>query len=231
MLNRWQSKLVSLIVIVLNSRGRAVMAETASDRLASQLMSQVNEGSIEAVPPLFGEDQQDKDNVGTNQTGLLKIDRVPNITFGQVVPSGLYQKEYAQNSNPYIQVSDLRGNLGGWTLSGKISSFVSKPTPEDPKKYLLNGATLTFHQGQMKQAGTGYAEPPTSYSVGLNKNYQKMLVAEKETGQGIWASSWQNQGPVNQGIELSILPGTVKENRNYSATLYWQLTDVPQPTK
>ncbi|EOH92601.1 hypothetical protein UAW_02998 [Enterococcus haemoperoxidus ATCC BAA-382] len=197
------------------------------DSLKSDIDAVVIEGKENPVLPVFGQDPEDPTNNGTNSSGLLKIDRVPNFTFGKVVRSGLYQEEYAMNSNPYIQVSDLRGSLGGWALYAKISNFVSEPTTKNQKRYLLSGATLTLNKGDIQEYKSEYAAPPKSYSVSLNKDLQKVMSADQNTGQGVWASRWKSEKGINKKITLDILPNTAKVGRDYTATISWKLADIP----
>ncbi|WP_314060968.1 WxL domain-containing protein [uncultured Vagococcus sp.] len=203
-----------------------VMAEV-KDRYQSDLQAEVIEGNPLPRPPLFGTDPEDNENEGTTTPGYLTIDRVPNLSFGKVVASGLYQTEYALNSNPYIQVSDLRGSLGGWTVSAKISDFISKRTASDTRRYLLGGASLKIQQANVENYQSEEAAPPLSYPVTLNKEYQKVMMAETDSGQGIWSSRWQSKQAVNDKIELAILPGTAEPGREYEATISWKLADVP----
>ncbi|WP_207696237.1 hypothetical protein DOK67_0002031 [Enterococcus sp. DIV0212c] len=197
------------------------------DALKSDIDAVIIEGKVSPVPPSFGQDPEDSTNNGTNSSGLLKIDRVPNFSFGKVVRSGLYQEEYAINSNPYIQVSDLRGNLGGWSLYAKISNFVSEPTSKDQKRYLLSGANLTIQEGDIQEHNSQYAAPPKSHTVSLNKDLQKVMSADKNAGQGVWATRWKSEKGVNKKIKLDILPNTAKAGREYTATISWKLADVP----
>lgn len=205
-----------------------LVSEGVAAQVNSDLQAQVEEGKDTPVPPLFGDDPEDAENKGTATPGLLKIDRVPNLHFGNVIASGLYQMEYASNTNPYLQVSDFRGSLGGWSVSAKISDFVSKRTEEDTRAYLLSGAVLTLHQGAIQEYNTAFAASPISHKVALNKQYQEVTGAVKGTGQGIWATRWQSNQAVNQQIELAILPETAQPGRNYEATISWKLSDVPR---
>lgn len=207
--------------------GQPALAAEQND-LMSDAKVEVLEGSMDAVPPKFGADPEDSNSKGTENTGLLKIDKVPNFVFGQVVSSGLYQAEFARNSNPYIQVSDLRGTLGGWTLYAKMSNFVSTRTENDTKKYVLNGATLNLKEGQIANYNSEEGAPPRSFEVSLNHEFQKIMSADNDAGQGIWATCWESQSILNENIELGILPGTAEAGRDYQATLYWQLIDVPK---
>lgn len=219
---------LSLWVVLLGVlvSGGAIEAEV-TDAYESDLQAEVLEGNPSPRPPLFGKDPEDSQNNGTATAGFLTIDRVPNLSFGKVVASGLYQTEYALNSNPYIQVSDLRGSLGGWTVSAKISDFVSKGTPGDTRRYLLGGAALSLKRGNVEDYQSEEAAPPLSYSVTLNKDYQKVMMAEEQSGQGIWSSRWQSKRGVNDKIELAILPRTAEPGREYEATISWKLADIP----
>lgn len=217
--------LVSALLFITHN-AETSLAET-TDSLKTDVDTVVIEGEISPIPPAFGQDPEDPTNSGTNNSGLLKIDRVPNFRFGKVVRSGLYQEEYAINSNPYIQVSDLRGSLSGWTLYAKISDFVSEPTTEDQKRYLLKGARLTLTSGDIQEYNSEYAAPPRSHSISLNRNLQKVMSADKNTGQGVWATRWKSEQGINKNIKLAILPKTAKPGRKYKATITWKLADVP----
>lgn len=216
------------LCLIVSYGSKEYFADTImTNALGSDINTTIIEGSEETIPPQFGNDPEDPKNNGTGSTGLLKIDRVPNFTFSNIVPSGLYQIESAANSNPYIQVSDLRGNLGGWTLSAKISNFVSEPTLEDPNSYRLSGASMTVDKGVVEGYKSEYAAPPTSYEAKLNKDFKKIFSAEKESGQGIWASRWQRTRGANEKIKIAILPKTARPNTEYHATITWLLNDVP----
>lgn len=213
-------------VFLITYNAETSLAET-TDSLKANIDAVVIEGKASPIPPSFGQDPEDPTNNGTNSSGLLKIDRVPNFSFGKVVRSGLYQEEYAVNSNPYIQVSDLRGSIGGWTLYAKISNFVSVPTTEEQKRYLLSGASLTLMSGDIQEYNSEYAAPPKSHSVSLNRNLQKVMSADKNTGQGVWATRWKSEQGINKNIKLAVLPNTAKPGKEYTATITWKLADVP----
>lgn len=184
--------------------------------IESDMTIDVQEGADEAVPPLFGEDPVDP-NQGTQSKGVLKLDRVPNIKFMDVIPSSIVAKNIsAKNTNPYIQISDVRGTLAGWTLYGKVSRFTSYSGD------VLLGARLALEsEAILKPSDVGTeAIAPTGLNSVLNESESKLAYANINEGQGTWGIKWNN-------INLKILPKTAKENTTYQAEITWVLYDGP----
>ncbi|MGX7245765.1 WxL domain-containing protein [Enterococcus quebecensis] len=183
-------------------------------------------GDENAVHPPVDKDKDDEDeeNEGTGNKGTLTIDRVPNIKFGDININGSDQVEYAKNSNPYTQVTDVRGTSNGWALYVKADEFASD------KNEKLTGAALTLNKGNVVTNSTGKTiTPPIANNVTLTKQNQKIMTAAAKSGEGTWMLSWKNleQQEKNKNIQLSILAGTAKANTEYKTTIYWELQDAP----
>ncbi|WP_207696211.1 hypothetical protein DOK67_0002058 [Enterococcus sp. DIV0212c] len=180
-------------------------------------------------PPVGGTDPEDENNPGTGNKGVLTIDRVPNINFGEININGSDQAEYAVNTNPYAQVTDVRGSSEGWTLSVKADDFKSANG-----QFELKGAALSLNDGEAVTASTGNSvTKPVAQSVTLGSSFKPIMSATKGTGEGTWMLSWKNsevtdENKTNPKIKLAILGGTAKANTEYSTTVYWNLEAAPK---
>ncbi|WP_170922963.1 hypothetical protein A5821_001256 [Enterococcus sp. 7F3_DIV0205] len=211
-------------VLAINSFNTEVHAEKLSDATSPVDIQMLAGDENETHPPVGPTDPTDPENPGTGNTGLLTIDRVPNVKFGEVNISGSDQVEYAMNENPYTQVTDVRGTSAGWTLYVKADPFVSS------KKDELKGATLSLKSSTIASKSTGKViTPPKGFNVSLTATNQKILMADKNSGEGTWMQTWKkaDADEKNQNIQLAILAGTAKANTTYTTTIYWELQDAP----
>ncbi|WP_207696225.1 hypothetical protein DOK67_0002043 [Enterococcus sp. DIV0212c] len=211
-------------VLAVNSFNTEAHAEKLSDGKSTAELQMLAGNENEIRPPAGGEDPTDPENPGTGNTGLLTIDRVPNITFGEVNISGSDQVEYAMNENPYTQVTDVRGTSAGWTLYARADAFTSAAKDE------LKGATLSLNNNEVVSASTGKAiVAPKGFDVTLTAKNQRVMMADKKAGEGTWMQKWTKAAAdeKNKSIQLAILAGTAKANTAYTTTIYWELQDAP----
>jgi len=168
-------------------------------------------------------DPSDPDNGGTGQPGPLSIDYVSNIVFGSKMISGVEKTYDNENTNPYIQVSDKRGNGKGWAVMVSATQFEGKN--EEGKGEVLKGASLNFKGGVVKTQTTNNATAPTVSDVTLDNTDPKLIMnAISDSGQG----TWLNVYPEHSQISLKVPGGVAKTGVNYSATLTWTLMDTPK---
>ncbi|WP_086313712.1 hypothetical protein A5821_001245 [Enterococcus sp. 7F3_DIV0205] len=178
----------------------------------------------EERPPVGPTDPGDEGNNGTGNKGLLTIDRVPNLKFGEVNISGSDQVESAINETPYVQVTDVRGTSVGWALYVKADEFSSD------KQEKLKGATLSLKNSTVASSSSGKAiTPPKGNDLVLSPKAQKIMTAAKGSGEGTWLQAWNKNSSdeKNTNVQLSILAGTAKANTEYKTTIYWELQDAP----
>ncbi|MBT2645280.1 WxL domain-containing protein [Bacillus sp. ISL-34] len=166
-------------------------------------------------------DPIDPDNGGTGNSGSLTLDYVSNIHFGtQKIMSGNTTYN-ANNKDPYVQVSDKRGTGEGWALTAKASEL--KISTGEP----LQGAELTFKNGQVKSQSSNVSEPPTAYDVTFdNRDSKKFMDAPLETGRGTWLDVFSGSDGDNSNVQLKVLAGSA-EAESYSGTVTWELTNAP----
>lgn len=193
--------------------------QTLADSVETDVKSEVVAGDDGVITPKFGEDAVDSQNEGTKNKGALKIDRAPNIKFGVVPVKKRVQEVKAINGNPYVQISDVRGVLTGWTLSATLSSFTSGVGAD---QLTIDGAYLTFSDNQVTNFDSEDAiAPKVAKEIKLNYANQTVAMASKDSGQGIWGIKWET-------IKLKLYPNTAKPDHSYTAKINWTLTDGPK---
>lgn len=216
--------LSSLVLIAIFATAESVQAVESSDATSNVSVMMEPGKDNESYPPVDGEDPEDPNNPGTGNQGTLTIDRVPNITFGEINISGSDQSISALNSNPYTQVTDVRGTSAGWTLFAKAEAFKSDSDKE------LTGATLALTNGEVKSASAGSSiTKPDGAAIVLNPMSQRIMTANENAGEGTWVMSWKKQEDTerNNKIKLNILAGTAKAHTEYKTTIVWELHDTP----
>ncbi|MBC2369255.1 WxL domain-containing protein [Listeria booriae] len=149
-------------------------------------------------------DSADPDNTGTGNTGALTIDFLSNIDFGTQKVSGQSEKYYAENKNPYIQVTDKRGTGAGWTLKG---------------------AEMSLTDGEVRTQSDNQSAAPTTSDITLNGNTQSVLSAEANAGMGTWLDVYPGTEGNNENVSLYVPAGNLAGD--YSTAITWTLEDSP----
>lgn len=177
------------------------------------------------------------ENKATEIKGPLSLDFVPNIQFNaqrgswdeetyfapliQIRHSG--EKEFEKVPN-FVQVTDDRGTLSGWTLVLRQNGQFQNGTHE------LKGTEIKLSKLQMVSGESRHA--PTAFQeIALDpegKESSILIQAKKGTGAGTWLGLF---GKDNQEAETAIsvtVPGeATKEQGKYKTTLTWELHDSP----
>ncbi|MGC5455859.1 WxL domain-containing protein [Enterococcus faecium] len=175
------------------------------------------------LDPTNPSDPADPNNNGTGQNGPLSIDYVSNIVFGNKKISGVNQTYENTNTNPYLQVTDKRGNGKGWAVMVAASQFEGKN--EEDKMEVLKGASISFKGGVVKSQSTNNATAPIASDITLNNADPKpILNAASDSGQGTWLDVY----PDHSQISLTVPGGVAKTGIEYSSTLTWTLLDTPK---
>ena len=152
----------------------------------------------------------------TGQTGPLTLDFVSHLDFGSH-PVSVSEKTYEATKTAHIQVTDRRGaQATGWNVTLQASRFMSEG------KETLEGAKLSFENGEVKSNLSGINSPNTSnFTVITGGEAQRVTNAAAGTGVGTWLTVW-NQG----NVKLTVLQNTATKGEHVS-TLTWTLTDAP----
>lgn len=150
----------------------------------------------------------------------------------------------------FIQVTDARGTMGGWSLTVANTVFSAARSAdfmgsqfdlffpdETGNRHVLAGATLTFsqavHNTYANNAATDVGVHATNIVLDGTGAARNVMAAEPGSGAGIHQTVWGTQADANANdknasIELFV-PGTTTQlgEVDYTTTLTWSLTDVP----
>ncbi|MBV6372591.1 hypothetical protein IGJ74_000820 [Enterococcus sp. AZ009] len=210
-------------------------------------------------PPGPGEPDVTIPPVPPGTTGPLTISYAPTMDFGQQVISNQDQAynlvaemqqltgtEGDENKVPYIsfaQVQDTRGTNAGWDLRVTLSNF----TAENTQNNILTGSRIEFRSPELQYNGNNPDNAPTIHADGLMLEAggaaQSVLSAAERRGAGTSSVVWGDQADLsaqfaddeidvveNEMIRLHVPGATVKDAAMYTATLDWELNDVPGMT-
>lgn len=191
----------------------------------------------------------------------LSLDFASSLAFGKQKISAKSETYYAHGQKildgngavsgivpNYAQVTDVRGNFAGWTLSvatdgqfrEKGTDITSTPETAAPLGTYLTGADLKFSKGVTNGTVTP-AKPSNvnSATFSLNTSDQVLMSAKANEGMGTWTyalgatadydSSARSQDAVaaQSPITLTVPGSTAKKAAAYTTTLIWKLSDTP----
>ncbi|MGX7420024.1 WxL domain-containing protein [Carnobacterium gallinarum] len=164
----------------------------------------------------------DVDHTATGNTGNLTLDVVPKtFKFGtQAVASAerTYQAEKTVNDYQYIQVSDNRADVNGWTVSIQQDSELTDGGNT------LTGARITIPAGEARNSlsATPTAVDPdlTTHEVTVTGSAQKIFQAPDTAGVGkdVSVNRWNSED-----VSITIPQLTAKAGA-FTNTLTWTLT-------
>ncbi|QIK69831.1 WxL domain-containing protein [Erysipelothrix sp. HDW6C] len=188
-----------------------------------------NEGPTKPVNPIDPTDpvlpETDEENKETEMAGPLSLDVVPNLGFGQQKITGSIETYETTNLVPYIQVTDTRGTMTGWTVSAQLTNFTSGDET-------IDNARLTFGNSVIKTSNTNDTNRPTSAtSVTLvsGSEAKTMMNASAGNGMGTWLNTWlanAQTDATNSNVTLDVETSQAKALA-YEATINWTLSVAP----
>lgn len=235
------ASLVSLAVVGVGTSASAVEYGTngeVSFKVDTSVTPPVDPTNPDPEKPVTPINPTEPGTVLPGTAGPLSIDYASSFQFGEQAITTIDKVYYAQvqkfaddSTGPnYVQVTDKRGTLEGWSLSVKQNSQFKTATSNE-----LTGAKIT-----LKNAGVASdldsdstLVPATVKSeVVLNPDgsEQKVVTAAENQGVGTWVyrfGSNATQGAT--AVELAVPGKTVKRAAKYSTTITWVLQATPTP--
>ncbi|UQF37546.1 WxL domain-containing protein [Vagococcus lutrae] len=189
------------------------------------------------VDPTDPTDPEGKPQPGT--PGPLSIDFASSFNFGdnkitskdEIYYAGLQKykdkdtdQELREGPN-YVQVTDNRGTLAGWTL--KVKQTKQFETDDSHK---LDGAKITLINGNINTVSE--SAPATAVDkIEIDNMNEDLLVmsAKKDAGAGTFLTRWGNEdlAESKENVQLFVPGKAVKKKAQYKTSFVWTLTDVP----
>ncbi|KRM71261.1 WxL domain-containing protein [Lacticaseibacillus brantae] len=130
----------------------------------------------------------------------------------------------------YVQVTDNRGTLAGWTLTvTQDGQFISD------SKHVLDGAVVTLKDGNVVTASSSDNKPTPAKDTALTPGTASLVMsATNGQGGGTFLNDWGTKSeltsedqPHTNSVTLSVPGRTTKYAETYKTTLTWNLSDVP----
>lgn len=189
------------------------------------------------VDPTDPTDPEGKPQPGT--PGPLSIDFASSFNFGdnkitskdETYYAGLQKykdkdtdQELREGPN-YVQVTDNRGTLAGWTL--KVKQTKQFETDDSHK---LDGAKITLINGNINTVSE--SAPATAVDkIEIDNMNEDLLVmsAKKDAGAGTFLTRWGDEdlAKSKENVQLFVPGKAVKKKAQYKTSFVWTLTDVP----
>ena len=164
--------------------------------------------------PIFAAEPEETTATVSFIPGQLTLIQTPALDFGNRSIEATTQSYEATNEITPVQVSDLRGNQGGWTLTASLSAF------SDGTNATLQGAYIEIENVIVSAANDTEGTAPalgTNLKLDSDNTVTAFLTAATGTGGGIWQAAWGKSD-----VTLSVLPGTARAGAN-NAVLTWTL--------
>ncbi|AUB51694.1 WxL domain-containing protein [Enterococcus mundtii] len=201
-------------------------------------------GPFSPVDPLDPElevEPENKPELPEDQ-GQLSIDFISSFNFGSQAISVHEQTYYAQpqrllnedgtvkenEERPnYVQISDRRPDNGrsGWQLSVTQNGQFSNQNGHEligSEIQLLNQELVTA------QGGTAPALKEETGQKIIPNTKRILLQADEKSGTGTWIYRFGNAETADKSVGLYVPKGTNPEAKEYSTTLTWELSSVPE---
>ena len=194
---------------------------------------------VDPLDPEIEVDPENKPELPENQ-GLLSIDFISSFNFSSQVISAKDQTYYAQSQRlltedgivteekrpNYVQISDRRSEneRNGWELA-----VTQREQFKGKENQVLNGASLRLSNQQVITAKGGTAPSIQSgpYTLLVPGNRRSLLKAQGSEGTGTWIYRFGDEQTAGESVELNVPQGSNPEATNYSTTLIWELSAVP----
>ncbi|PLS35078.1 WxL domain-containing protein [Carnobacterium maltaromaticum] len=223
------------------------MVEFVPDEGPTDPVDPVDPDPNKPVNPWDPTTPEHKPNPGTD--GPLSIDFASSIDFGK---NKITNKDETYFANPqylwnedmsdfdpatarpnYVQITDKRGNNGGWSLSVKQEGQFKNDKTLNKE---LTGSQITFTEG-VSASNIENVIAPKTFDMALTPNTAtKVMTAVKGAGAGTWVDRFGTLEDVevegktvkkNKAITLDVPGTTAKDAVRYDTKLTWTLTDVP----
>lgn len=187
----------------------AVDQETITSQGSVSLITDSDPGPVD---PVFPTDPPGD----TGNSGLLTIDNVAHIQFGEQKLSSSQEVYTSLIEDSNIQITDRRGSLAGWKVIVSATEFTDYSTKE-----VLKGVEISLpRSGVQASDPTNVSGMPISHSIVVNTEPSIIMQSSPYGSLGTWVKVFDKNE-----IKLTIPAGNAVGE--FHSTVTWSLLDVP----
>lgn len=169
------------------------------------------------------------EGTATDNEGPLTIDYIPHLNFGHDIKIETKQMvvNLKNETTPFAQVTDKRGNGQGWTLKASLSQFTAGDSGRT-----IKGADIEFRQPEVITSTSNVLpeDAPTAKSQTFEAGGQSkvLMMAQKDQGRATWLVKYpKEKGVENSHIRFTAPAASLDANTFYQAAITWELYDGP----
>lgn len=246
-------KLVSTAVLALIVFGAASSVASAEDvtyNSKGSVTFKPNTDSTLPVDPITGGGKDGSDTVtpenpdgskpNPGTAGPLSLDFASSFDFGtQKITSAdqtyyAVEQKYADKAGTaktgpnYVQVTDNRGTLAGWSLSVTQDAQFAAATTTKGAGSVLDGTVMTLGNGKIISQSANPADS-SAVSTVLTPGVKSSVILGAKTGKGSGTNllTFGDENTAVSSVSLMVPGATTKLAQQYSTNLTWTLSDTP----
>ena len=192
-------------------------------------------GPVDPTDPTQPNTDSPEDNGNiTGQNGPLSLDYVSHLDFGNQEISTSEEIYSSETTEPYIQVTDLRGSGEGWDVTAEVSNFIS----DEDGTVSLPSSSIQLNNGDTVSTSES-ANPVVPASINLVTGGDSTTVVSAASrvaeepvntaqGLGTWVTRWlAGEGNTENGNVTLTVPGSTATAGSHTATITWTLETGP----
>ncbi|MGM0240201.1 WxL domain-containing protein [Enterococcus sp. AZ103] len=217
-----------IIVLSLSTVSPVLAAENSVGETDGNISFVINDDPTKPVDPTDPSKPDpggnDGDNEETKNQGPLSLDVIPKqFKFGtqKVSATAATYKNTPESTNKlnYLQVTDNRSELNGWSVNVGMTEFTS--TTSD----VLAGATLVLPSGVARNSTTGETPVSNISTKGgtISADELNTLTVFGVDNSGVGKATSVNTWNAAE-VALNVPGGQSKEDKTYESTITWTLT-------
>ncbi|MBO0468692.1 WxL domain-containing protein [Enterococcus plantarum] len=197
------------------------------------------------VTPIDPTDPTKPVDPGTN--GPLSLDYASSLSFSEqkiTTKDKIYYADMQQLIDPekgeepyksanYVQMTDLRGTLAGWSLSVQQNGQFKTEDGDE-----LKGAQLQFNHGKHATISESAAPSQVQETITLNADgtgsASNVMAAKVNEGGGTHIlrfgsddAETPEESTIAKGVQLSVPGKSEKLLKKYATTLTWTISSIP----
>lgn len=218
-----------LVTALAGTQGQAAIKEAESNATIKTIPGDGATAPVDSDNPDQPLDPLNpEEGEATGNEGALTIDYIPHLNFGNQIKIETKQMEVnlKNETTPFAQVTDKRGNGEGWTLKASLSQFTAENTGRS-----IRGAAIELREPEVTTSTSNVLpeDAPTAKSQTLEAGGQTkvLMTAQKDQGRATWLVKYPKSGGENSNIRFTAPAASLDAQTFYKAAITWELYDGP----